>query len=333
MFSENSIDKKTRVLLLGGGYMAREYCKALRNLRLSDVRVITRSQKTATMIKDDFGFESYPGGYKSAISICKEKADLVIIALPIEELKESLTYLLSLGQERILVEKPLALDSGSVRQLQASLESKCVFVRVAFNRMLYPSFLKLRSLLQNEAAITSCRYTFTEWPHTINFQKSSARVYERWGISNSLHVISMAHALIGMPADLQARQYGSLPWHPSGAVFIGCGVSESGIPFSYHADWLSSGRWSIEVMTNKNAYRLMPLEELFVCPVGEVSWRKIECPSLFPDVKQGVAEEVLCAASFQKDSDEFCLPDLESAANHIEIAEKIFNYRDNGSVA
>ncbi|MFC1869493.1 hypothetical protein ACFL0H_15365 [Thermodesulfobacteriota bacterium] len=85
---------------------------------------------------------------------------------------------------------------------------------------------------------------------------------EIWGIANSLHIISMAHDLIGLPKKMQSYQFGKLDWHPSSDRFVGAGVSKENIPFSYHVDWSLAGRWGIEIMTPQNAYRLIPLEQL-----------------------------------------------------------------------
>ena len=62
-----------------------------------------------------------------------------------------------------------------------------------------------------------------------------------------------------------------------------------GIPFSYHANWESAGRWNIEIMTKKGKYRLSPLEELHFCKLGEISWKKIPLYTPFPKSKTGMS--------------------------------------------
>ena len=155
-----------------------------------------------------------------------------------------------------------------------------------YNRLVYPNLWKLKELVQSEGVITSCRYTFTELVHTINFNNNRNDVYERWGISNSLHIISMAHDLIGLPKKIDPYQFGKLKWHPSGDRFVGAGVTQENIPFSYHADWSSAGRWGIEIMTPQNAYRLIPLEQLYRCKKGAFDWELVETTTVFPGVKQ-----------------------------------------------
>lgn len=257
--------RSKKILILGGGFIAKEYCKALTLMRVKNVTGICRSEKTAKACSDTTGFTYLPGGYENNESSISQHYDLAIIALPIKELKGASQYLVNHGHTNILVEKPAALYSKKLEDWSGQIDPSKIRLRVAYNRLVYPSLWKLKELLETEGGITSCRYTFTEWIHTINFEKDEKDCYARWGISNSLHVISMAHYLIGMAKELTAFCEGKLSWHPSGSRFVGAGITDSEIPFSYHADWDSAGRWGIEVMTAKSAYRLIPLEELYCC--------------------------------------------------------------------
>jgi len=115
-----------------------------------------------------------------------------------------------------------------------------------------------------------------------------------------------------------------LSCHPSGAIFVGSGITENNIPFSYHADWNSSGGWGIEVMTKENAYRLIPLEDLFVCPKGKSDWKQIPFKTAFPDVKAGVAEEIAIMLNLENKKNEMI--SLQRAASFNKVAEKFFGY-------
>ena len=191
--------------------------------------------------------------------------------------------------------------------------------------MIYPSFLKLKSILTTEE-ISSCYFDFTEWTHKIIFDKYVPEVYQRWGISNSLHLISMAFELIGMPKKLKSFQNGNLDWHNAGSTFVGSGISESKIPFTYHANWKSSGRWIIEIMTNKGKYRLSPLEELHFCKIGTTNWKKIKLFYPFPSVKVGVSEEIASMLSTESNVRTY-MPSIKQAISYNQTASKIFGYK------
>ena len=53
-----------------------------------------------------------------------------------------------------------------------------------------------------------------------------------------------------------------ISWHPSASGFVGSGVTDNGVLFSYISNWDCPGRWSVEIITNKRRFILSPLEEL-----------------------------------------------------------------------
>ena len=182
------------------------------------------------------------------------------------------------------------------------------------------------SLVESEGGITSCKFDFTEWLHTIEIEKYNTKICNRWGISNSLHVISMVLGLIGMPKKISTCQMGSLEWHPTGSIFVGNGISEKDIPFSYHANWGGGGRWGIEVITKENIYRLIPLEKLFVSKKGSTKWEEVNLQNTFLDVKEGIAEEIATMLNDELDK-KIGMITLSDAIEFNEIAEKIFGYK------
>ena len=319
----NSLNFENKsVLIVGGGWMAYQYALALSRMNIKDVTIISKTKDNVKKISNEFGFRSLYGGYEKNLPLMK-KMDLVIIATPVHLLLPIIELALRCGQANILVEKPASLYSEDL--LVAAEKIKNQRVRVAYNRLLYANFFLLKYLTEEEGGISSCHFTFTEWLHTINFKNTLPDAYRRFGISNSLHVISMAAELIGFPKEISAYQSGKLDWHPSGSIFVGSGITEKGISFSYHADWESSGRWGIEVMTKENAYRLIPLEDLYVCKKNTTDWQKISFKTAFPDVKQGIAEEI--ALMLDKNMEQqISLVSLEKAAEFNKLAEKIFGY-------
>jgi predicted dehydrogenase len=313
-----------RVVVIGAGWMADQYCQALRALGVRSVTVVSRKEESARQCCQKYDFQPRHGGYREAFPALTD-SDLVIVATPIHELRPAAEFAVSLGFRNILVEKPGALYSKELADWAASMGGQGARIRLAFNRQAYPSFWKLKELAAAEGGIISCHYMFTEWVHTINFSNNRQEVYQRWGVANSLHVIAMAHALIGLPKTLSAYRSGGLSWHPTGERFYGAGVTEEDILFSYQADWGSAGRWGIEVMTPQSAYRLIPLEKLFRCAKGSVAWDPVEITQAFPGVKEGVAEEVaiMLQGELEKGNP---LPDLKEGAAMVEVAERILGY-------
>jgi len=319
---KNFSDKS--VLLVGAGWMAEQFALALKALKVRDVSVVSRSESSSSKLAQKYGFIPFFGGYATCLPKMKP-VDLVIVATSVHEIAPAAEMALTCGNKNILIEKPGSLYAHNLTELARMAQKKNARVRVAYNRLTYPNFWKLKELAGRDGGILSCRYTFTELVRSINFEKDIKEAYTRWGISNSLHVIGTAHSLIGMPKELKAFQHGYLDWHPSGAQFVGAGITKNDIPFSYHADWASAGRWGIEIMTPEYAYRLVPMEKLFRCQRGTFQWNEVGFEVAFPEVKRGVAEEV---AIMLEESIEMKIPllNLSDAATVIDLAEKILRY-------
>ena len=318
----NNFQNKS-VLIIGSGYIALEYVKALKKLKIKNIEILSKSENNL----DNKVLSEYKiifGGFEKKINLI-EKKDLTIIATPINLLVKAATLAIKSGQENILIEKPGSLFKTDLIILEKLIKKQKI--RIAYNRLFYPNFQKLKILSKIDGGITSCKFDFTEWVHTIPFGKYKKDVYRRWGISNSLHVISMAMELIGMPKKITTNQHGNLKWHPTGSIFVGNGVSEKNIPFSYHANWEGVGRWGIEVVTKKNIYRLSPLEKLFVLKKGTTEWKEIQIKNIFPKIKMGLAEEIVIMLDDALEK-QLKMVTIKRAIEYNKLAEKIFAYKN-----
>ncbi len=311
------------VLLIGAGKIAKNYVIALSNLGIKDITVITNSKISSHTFPNYSKIYFQYGGFEKNLPKMKNM-DLTIIATPIQLLIRAANTAINFGQKNILIEKPGSLYSNELLSLKKRITSQTI--RIAYNRMVYPNIHKLKQLIQKDGGISSCRFTFTEWIDKLPLSDLEPSVAKRWGISNSLHVISLVCDLIGFPKKLHAEQYGNIEWHKSGSIFVGSGISKQSVPFSYHADWKSSSRWSIEVFTEKNAYRLMPLEELYVCKKNTTEWKHVQFDSAFPNVKPGIAEQIAIMLN-PKLQTKIKLVTLKEASEFIKMAEVIFGYR------
>ena len=309
------------ILIIGSGFIAREYCKIFQYLKCQNVVILGNSEESSKKLSDEYDFKYIFGGFEKKLNQI-EKKDLVIVCTPIHLLAEVTKLCLLSGQNNILIEKPGSLYSEDLLKINKQISNQTV--KIGFNRILYPSQLYLKKLIENEE-ITSCHFRFTEWINRINFGKYQKDVYKRWGVSNSLHVIGMAFNIIEIPKKISTCQQGNLDWHPSGTIFTGTGLSKKNIPFSYHADWESSGSWSIEIFTKENSYRLKPLEELFIFDTNSKNWKKVETKTIFPNLKPGLGEQVIMMLSNKKSIQDYLIS-LSGTSELIKTTEQIFAY-------
>lgn len=316
-----------RATVVGYGNMGKEFVLALQALKVGQITVCSLSAQSLLSLKEFENITVFDGGYQNF----KRKPDqdeLAIVATPTAHLIPAALHLRELGYRKFLIEKPVSLWSEELREFYEAFADQKTKTVCGYNRAAYPALLELKHLTRLEGGITSCTYTFTEFTDRINPKAYSDDEAGRWGIANSLHVMSMAHTLIGMPKTWEAHCSGSaVSWHPAGSVFVGSGISEQDIPFVYHADWGSTGRWSLEVHTRKASYRCCPLEQLSVRRSFKEEWKEVPIACFAPDVKVGFAEQV--AALFQeKIGCDIPLISLEGACRLIEFGEDVFGYEN-----
>lgn len=310
------------ILLVGTGYMANEYAKVLiaQNVKFD---VVGRSEINCNKFRETFGVNVFSGGLES-LKI-KKKYTHAIIASSLEYLSQHTAQLINVGIRSILVEKPGALSIDDLHKLniQANLNSASVFV--AYNRRFYSSVSKLRELINIEGGISSIHFEFTEWVHTIDVKDYSEISLQKWILSNSSHVIDIVFFLLGEIKELNSNvsKKEGISWHPSGSIFTGAGQSKNGVPFSYHSNWESAGRWSIEILTKENRYYLRPIEKLQVQKKGTLGIELVEIDNLLDEkYKPGVFNQV---KYFLKDNMEnFC--SLNQQLINASLYSQIANY-------
>lgn len=313
------------VLVVGYGFMGAEYVKALEALGVGEIIVCSRSKERLEPLISHQKIRTISGGYDALASDAGEAPDLAIIATPTQDLAAAAERAVEWGSKKLLIEKPVALESQKIEELNRRLARAGIEAYAAYNRAAYPAFVEARSRMASEGGVTSCAYTFTELIRKIKFEAVPQEEQKLWGIANSLHVMSLAHCLIGLPRQWSSYKKGALDWHPSGSIFVGSGISQKGVPFSFHADWGSTGRWSVEAHTAASSYRLCPLEELFRKISWNGDWEKVALTTFAPEIKTGIAEET-AAMLDESIARQIPLPSLQETILLTRFGEDIFGY-------
>jgi len=269
---------KKKILLVGSGNMAYEYLKVLKALNKT-VIIVGRGKANVLKLKKLFPeFEYHYGGVDNYISNCKNIPEIAINTVNIDYLgSTSITLLLS-GVKNLLIEKPGDLNLSVLKKIEKLSCKNNAVVSIAYNRRFYSSTLHLIDLINEDGGLLSSHFEFTEWVTTIGPHTHSKNALNKWILSNSSHVIDTVFHIIGDPLELNSKIFGkkNIEWHPSGSIFIGFGVSEYNIPFTYHSNWNSPGRWSIELTTNKRRFYLKPMEKLFEQKLNSVQLNELK---------------------------------------------------------
>lgn len=314
--------------VVGYGAIGQQYVQALQALGVRHIRVCSRSAAPLAALASVAGVERIAGGVAHWDGEPR-RDELGIVATPPALLVPAAERLVALGFRRLLIEKPVALWSSTIARCASAFDQRGVEAVCAYNRVAYPSVQEARARALREGGMTSCTYTMTELVRPDWVDRFPPTELARWGIANSLHVASMAHSLIGLPATWQGHRAGAMTWHPTGTVFVGSGVSKRGVPFAYHADWGSTGRWSLEIHTAMSSYRCCPLETLTRRTSPQGAWDAVPLTVFAPEVKAGFVEQV--ASMLNPDIRQMVpLLSLQQAAALTQYGEDIFGYASHG---
>ncbi|MBN8569081.1 MAG: Gfo/Idh/MocA family oxidoreductase [Ignavibacteria bacterium] len=281
-----------KVLLIGAGPMAVDYAKVLVDMKVPFITV-GNTEKSAAEFKEKTGQDVILGGIKNYLNENKEVFPKVINAAPEHLLGEVTIDLINAGYKDILVEKPGGKNYEDVKMVAKTANTNDAKVYVGYNRRFFASVEKAKEIIKEDGGVTSFYFEFTEWSHIIGTLKKGEGVLEEWFLHNSSHIIDLAFYLGGKPKNFSTYTSGSLAWHPSGSVFTGAGVTDSGALFSYNANWEAPGRWVVEILTRKHRLLFKPVEKLQIQKIGSVAVEFLEIDDKTDtDFKPGLHKQV-----------------------------------------
>ncbi len=263
-----------KILLLGAGPMAAEYSKVLKALDVP-FDTIGRGEVSAANFTRETNMPVITGGFQNYIESGQAIPDKAIVAVSEKQLGITTLNLLQRDVRSILVEKPGGFDLEEITAVAEECERKEAQVYVAYNRRFYASVRKAWEIINDDGGVTSFSFEFTEWSHVIREIPKEEGVKAEWFLHNSTHVIDLAFFLGGKPRTMSCYKAGSLDWHPSGSIYAGAGISETGALFSYQANWEAPGRWGVEFLTKRHRLIFRPLEKLQVQNIGSVAIQEL----------------------------------------------------------
>lgn len=309
-----------KVLLVGAGYMGKEYGKVLNALNVP-YSVVCRSQESANKFNDEMGVMPISGGVENALENIDEKPDMAIVAVNVEFLASTVITLLNYGIKKILVEKPAGLNRDEILEVLQTSKSKDAQVYVAYNRRFYASTQKAMEIIKKDGGVSSFNFEFTEWGFKIEKTSHVPKVKDGWLLANSTHVIDLAFFLGGYPKEMCSFNAGSLDWHKKASKYAGAGITDEGVLFSYQANWDAPGRWAVEVLTSEHRLYFRPMEKLAVQKKGSVEIEEVEIDDkLDIEFKPGLYRQV---EAFICDKDDERLISIEDQINHLDFYERI----------
>lgn len=264
-----------KVLLVGCGAMAKEYAKVLCSLNVN-FDAVGKGDENIAKFKLDFpNIVVYSGGLEKNANILTNYSH-VIIATNVVSLAQNVILLLKKSTPYILVEKPGFATPQEAEEIYKECQISNSNLFVAYNRRFLASTLKAKELIEKDGGVLSFNFEFTEWSHVIEKLQCPDIEKNFLFLANSTHVVDLAFFLGGKIKEISTYRAGELSWHRNGAVFSGAGICTNGALFSYNANWISAGRWSLEILTQYSKLIFRPLEKLQLQNKGSLAINFIE---------------------------------------------------------
>lgn len=299
---------KEEILLVGLGYMGKEYHKVLAAMDIP-YTAVGRSEQGAKEFENATGHKAYFGGLGKYIEENGMNFRTAILAVQVRFLSECAVKLLKAGVKQLLVEKPCGLNREEIDNIVEEAEKNGAKVVVAYNRRHYASVLAAEKMIQEDGGVTSFKFDFTE----IGFKDGES--IEGRIIGNSSHVIDLAFWLGGVPKKILSFN-NIVNGEKTCIEFAGAGISEQDALFSYSANWRAPGRWNVEVMTPLHRLIFSPMEKLQVQCLETFAVNEAEVDyTLDTEFKPGIYREV---TMFLNDIDNPRMLTIQQQRKHFE---------------
>ena len=248
---------KIRVALIGGGYMAEEYLKAISDaVAIEVVGITTRKESSVSKLLAEYPTLEYFSSIKNLATA--SKPDYVIVA--VNELSSEQVLLEACKYDwTIISEKPIGIDLISARRIQNHFESQGKEIFVALNRRMFTSSLELMRELKNSGP----RFTQIfdqQYPVIASSQGWPKQVVATWNHANSIHMVDLLLQVNrGEIAELQRTRH-----KISEEAFIQKAVMtfSSGDVCEYTGIWNAPSPWKLSVQLRDQYFEMYPIEKL-----------------------------------------------------------------------
>ena len=122
-----------KILIVGAGNIAKEYCKILKDMEYTP-DIVCRSEQKAEAFRKDEDVQVFSGGIEAFLNDSPIIYEYAIVAVDLESLSSVSCQLLQSGIKKILVEKPAGMNRTEIEEIAILAEANKAKVYVAYNR-------------------------------------------------------------------------------------------------------------------------------------------------------------------------------------------------------
>lgn len=311
------------VLLVGTGRMGSAYAAVLKALD-QNVVAVGRTSEGVEIFSAETSIKAHAGGMSAYLAAGNSVPQYAIIAVDPSQLSDVTRETIEAGCRSVLLEKPGGLYKEELVKLQKMAEATGARVEIAYNRRHLASVLKAREMIKESGGAKSFTFEFNERTNVKSVLAQlgvEKQTQERWFVANSTHVIDTAFYLCGEPRVLDGFSAAGPLWAPLPSLFSGAGITEGGVPFSYHANWEVPGPWDVVIGVDGGNVVLRPLETVAFERDGKIEPVEFK-NEIDQKYKPGLYHQVEAFLSGSSD-----LPLLSHQIKRFDWYEKILNGR------
>lgn len=255
---EKNKSKKIKCAIIGAGYMAEEYVKAIKSDNDMELYgIYSRTFSKAIFIAKKYKIKNF---FNSINEIKKNKIiDIIIIAISSEN-NNKISKLFLNTKFLILLEKPVGLNfSESKKLIDLTRKHRSNFY-VALNRRFYDSTLDLKKKLKKSKGKRIIEVFDCQNQNTYEKLRKDRRVVSSIMYANSIHLIDYFDMFCrGKIIKITTLKSG----RENPYVITSKLKFSSGDVGFYYATWNRFSKWKIKItVKNKTEWVMQPLESL-----------------------------------------------------------------------
>lgn len=279
---------KSKIAIIGSGYMAHEYYRVLANDKsVTVVGIYSRKPEAARKIvgenKNVFIADSIESLYLNT------QADGVIVAVSELAVPQIMEEVFAFNWVS-LVEKPVGIDMKTAEKIAHDASQLRRISFAALNRRYYSSTLKLLHELQGAQGLRVVRINDQESLVSARNANQPKLVLENWMHANSIHLIDYFSFLCRGELIQVASERHNLS---AGTFLVNSHlIFSSGDIGVYNAYWNTPSSWSVNINVGDRELELKPLETYRFRSLEEMKWTESSSSEIDIQFKPGL--ELMC---------------------------------------
>lgn len=258
------LDLKTRIVLVGLGYVSKYHFQVIQAIK--SAVVVAAVQRNQLKGKEFCSIHGIPYYFKSVEELINwGKFDAAIVAVSHTSTVEVSRKLLK-GSWPCLIEKPVGFSANETKKLANLAHKKKTWGMVGVNRRFYSTINKALELVRQNGGLRAIVVEQPERIHESTHWKVSTKVLDKWFFVNGIHLIDLMCYACGIPKTVRAIHRS---WKKRRHAYDALMEFHNGTVGHYISQWYSPGNWTLNLYANNLRIQFQNLESGMILRTGK----------------------------------------------------------------